>query len=762
MVPSTVSPSLGETTWVVLAGSNRRWGHSMLSSNSSTGKPAGGKGGELPGSLLPSRSQRKGSGGTALYNARLLPSIATAPPPFAAWEKSSLLFIAETAAFRPKHTPRGQALPFREIWDLSLYSAEGELVPIREISQRGPFTAVASCRKSDISSLLKSFEDSHRYRLLLNSVIEYSMEFPFSRPARIWLTTEHAYYLIMSVAVDYQSLWVPFFAEMSFSGNVINVLLNFNRLDGWKHAPCVFAQPQFIIHAIYGNPQGITLLILLHKVAHLAQIEPRQAFQWLRDLRFTVLDLAKNQSIDKKLLAKFHKIVTDNAPWAKSYDQFIHSFAIEKQEIPTTVCSQIRPPDKPIPISISHSASKSEQFSSAMQSSISAFFSKAESEASPSRHNPPGKQTIQIQDLPPAQLAFVSCVLNACPICSLKFNCPNVIYDRDKLTSFVVHLRGHLSPSIDRLQPMAPFGDRISRFRHFLSEESCVKALNIGIRSCLSSLPKINLSETPTPSFSQHPLIPPAECDYSNQIVTARFPVLSSKVRVRKRNFIPRKKKPAETASLSNLPGPEEFLGENLSIPASPTPTLPDASTSASSESGSFTGSDDCLSSPTAVAEPVAAPLTEPVLSGTCAPTKTSYDSYLSALSLKPLSTSNAFTIRLLLPKDRHQPTTSFPSPTFIVNDVPLQISESSTTDVANQENSIGSLPSFEAKNFTTSSGDKSPTPAGRQALDGFSNKRVRIGADAPTDHQLKCWNCSISLTEGHNVCLNCSAVLPL
>lgn len=66
--------------------------------------------------------------------------------------------------------------------------------------------------------------------MTVEPIIEYSLEFPYARPAILWLRSGAAFYRIMSSSVEYCSIFGPLMEAASIAGHVINTLLNVSPL----------------------------------------------------------------------------------------------------------------------------------------------------------------------------------------------------------------------------------------------------------------------------------------------------------------------------------------------------------------------------------------------------------------------------------------------------------------------------------------------------------------------------------------------------
>lgn len=72
--------------------------------------------------------------------------------------------------------------------------------------------------------------DVHRqywnHLVRIRNIIEYSFEYPYGRPAIIWLRSENAFYRIDSVSPAYLDTWRPVQEAATIAGHVVNTLLN--------------------------------------------------------------------------------------------------------------------------------------------------------------------------------------------------------------------------------------------------------------------------------------------------------------------------------------------------------------------------------------------------------------------------------------------------------------------------------------------------------------------------------------------------------
>jgi hypothetical protein len=138
----------------------------------------------------------------------------------------------------------------------------------------------------------------------LHPVIEYSLELPYGRQARIWVTTETACYRIMSVSANYISYWQPFYEMVCFAGHVVNVLLN------------------------YTGP--IMMVKLVGKVAKLSGKELEDTYESFKIHRKFIQDLLKDQNLSAKIRKEYNALQSNPANWENSWDEHLKAFEKKK------------------------------------------------------------------------------------------------------------------------------------------------------------------------------------------------------------------------------------------------------------------------------------------------------------------------------------------------------------------------------------------------------------------------------------------------
>lgn len=138
---------------------------------------------------------------------------------------------------------------------------------------------------------------NRNYKISLHPVIEYSLELPYGRQARIWITTETACYRIMSVSANYISYWQPFYEMVCFAGHVVNILLN------------------------YSGP--IMMVKLVKKVSKLSGLSLDATYELFKNHRKFIQDLLKDQNLPTKTFKEYNALQSNSANWEISWEDHL-------------------------------------------------------------------------------------------------------------------------------------------------------------------------------------------------------------------------------------------------------------------------------------------------------------------------------------------------------------------------------------------------------------------------------------------------------
>lgn len=117
------------------------------------------------------------------------------------------------------------------------------------------------------------------------------MEYPYGKPALVWLRSNHAFYLVKSVSSDYLNFWNPLKDILDLSGHAINTMLRSNA--------------------------ELLTPYMIKKIADLALLDFSSTIQKITSNRPFIIEQIKNQRNDKLLRYQFFKDLAN----AKTWDQ---------------------------------------------------------------------------------------------------------------------------------------------------------------------------------------------------------------------------------------------------------------------------------------------------------------------------------------------------------------------------------------------------------------------------------------------------------
>jgi hypothetical protein len=274
------------------------------------------------------------------------------------------------------------------------------------------------------------------FKVSIHPVLEYSLEFPYGRPARVWVNSETACYRIMSVSAEYGALWTPFYHMVNFAGHVVNVLINYTGK---------FNLVRFIL-----------------RVSKLSKRPPGECLKLWGEHRKLIQDLLKGQNISSSLLRSHRALGLDSHTWTQSWENALRRGMNQDaslEELATSDLSSMPDISDPSSDDYSFIESKSSRSNSTSGSSRSSGNASV-SEKSPIKPvasvNKAFSGVRLVHSAVPVQLESFQWQKEdglLCPQCSLKF---------PTLVSFEVHLRGHLL-SASSAKP-AGLGERIDAF----------------------------------------------------------------------------------------------------------------------------------------------------------------------------------------------------------------------------------------------------------------------------------------------------------
>lgn len=144
---------------------------------------------------------------------------------------------------------------------------------------------------------VKAEYKNRNYKISLHPVLEYSLEFPYGRQARVWVTTETACYRIMSMSSNYIAYWQEFYDKVCFAGHVVNILLN------------------------YRGP--LLLVKLIVKVSKLSGKSPEETYELLKVHRKCIQDMLKEQNLPAKIRKEYNTLQSNQSTWELTWDQHL-------------------------------------------------------------------------------------------------------------------------------------------------------------------------------------------------------------------------------------------------------------------------------------------------------------------------------------------------------------------------------------------------------------------------------------------------------
>lgn len=346
----------------------------------------------------------------------------------------------------------------------------------------------------------------------MHPVIEYSLEFPYGRQARIWVTTETACYRIMSVSANYVSYWQPFYDMVCFSGHVINILLNYRG--------------------------HVLLFKLITSIAKLSGKEPETTYNLLRQHRKFIFDLLKDQSLPAKIRKEYNVLQSNQSVWELDWSQH-ESFKASRSTSgsSTSIFSFFKPA---IPTENINNSSTSLDLAPENRNSIidetSSLLSISEDESATFIEYP--NEIQQSFDIEMCESSFSSLSTAfmkpnflswklpdfteihtrfTCPVCNLTLN----MIEKDSFSSFRIHINAHIAelPKPDQFynseSPLNfDFETRFNNFRSdlrkFIDEKIVYKPINLQFDKKITFKPSDNIS------FSKYPLLGSEESKIAN------------------------------------------------------------------------------------------------------------------------------------------------------------------------------------------------------------------------------------------------------
>ena len=322
---------------------------------------------------------------------------------------------------------------------------------------------------------MKEQFNNRNYKISLHPVIEYSLELPYGRQARIWVTTETACYRIMSVSANYTSFWQPFYEMVCFAGHVVNILLN------------------------YSGP--IMMVKLIGQVSKLSGINPEETYDLFKKHRKFILDLLKDQNLSAKIRKEYNALQSNQANWELSWQEHLDAFEKKpekKEKMNILSFFRSKPADENVAASLNSSSSTSLAESSKKSSTsfddTSSLLSISEDESATYIEFPyETLEEIESEKLNEINMqnyigsSFTSSgflewklpeneSLNEsyynCPLCKITFKTD----EKDCISAFSVHLRAHRADCESNLETKVEsildldFESRFSSFREDLQK----------------------------------------------------------------------------------------------------------------------------------------------------------------------------------------------------------------------------------------------------------------------------------------------------
>lgn len=331
-----------------------------------------------------------------------------------------------------------------------------------------------SCFIIYLSGVREQFKNEH-FKISLHPVIEYSLELPYGRQARIWITTETACYRIMSVSANYVPFWKSFYDMVCFAGHVVNILLN------------------------YTGP--VVLVKLVGKVSKLSGKSREEAFLLFREHRKFIYDLLKEQKLPARIRKEYNALQSNNVIWESSWAHHLEALEsttkIARTKEHVNILSFFRPATaqfensstQNVTIS-SSSTSNSSLKKSANLDETSSLLSISEDESATYVESLYDTEEIEIVSsfnisdrlkssftsaklmewkLPEFEHSHGSFFM--CPLCDIKFKTDI----KDSLCSFKIHLRAHsedcgVATESEQTFQFSDFETRFSSFRNDLQK----------------------------------------------------------------------------------------------------------------------------------------------------------------------------------------------------------------------------------------------------------------------------------------------------
>ena len=305
---------------------------------------------------------------------------------------------------------------------------------------------------------IKEHYRNKNFKISLKPVIEYSLELPYGRQARIWVTTETACYRIMSVSANYISYWQPFYEMVCFAGHVVNILLNYQG--------------------------AVQLVRLVGKISRLSKNNEEATYNLLKDHRKFIQDLLKDQNLSAKIRKEYNALQSNQPIWDLSWEE--HSKSPEKKIVKPLINKKSdvlsffrsRSDEKNVDSSTRTSAASFDDTSSLLSisedesatyieypfESFEETNGKQQEELTVKNHLKSSVTSAQFLEwkLPESEFLKKESFYN-CPLCKTTFKTDV----KDCFSSFIVHLRAHRADCISETYDGSLVNDFESRFNDF-------------------------------------------------------------------------------------------------------------------------------------------------------------------------------------------------------------------------------------------------------------------------------------------------------
>ena len=305
---------------------------------------------------------------------------------------------------------------------------------------------------------IKEHYRNKNFKISLKPVIEYSLELPYGRQARIWVTTETACYRIMSVSANYISYWQPFYEMVCFAGHVVNILLNYHG--------------------------AVQLVRLVGKISRLSKNNEEATYNLLKDHRKFIQDLLKDQNLSAKIRKEYNALQSNQPIWDLSWEE--HSKSPEKKIVKPLINKKSdvlsffrsRSDEKNVDSSTRTSAASFDDTSSLLSisedesatyieypfESFEETNGKQQEELTVKNHLKSSVTSAQFLEwkLPESEFLKKESFYN-CPLCKTTFKTDV----KDCFSSFIVHLRAHRADCISETYDGSLVNDFESRFNDF-------------------------------------------------------------------------------------------------------------------------------------------------------------------------------------------------------------------------------------------------------------------------------------------------------